>query len=133
MTKQIKGVPGNMSAAHIAGRTIYARGPSSKEQVLSYTSFGATSGAQDYNLGKAISTGWFVDLGGMIDLSDRAKHYYAGTEPEPKAMGSLATPRENVNAGLPMSAKHRPDTRGRRDVPDYSVRAIPSTYAKVTP
>lgn len=131
MTRHIKGVPGNMSAAHIAGRAIYARGPSSKEQVLGYASFGATSGAQEYNLGKAITSGWFVDLGGLIGLTDRAQHYYAGTEPEPKAMGSLATARE-VKPFRPMSPQYRVSSRGpRADAPDCSVKAMPSHFAKV--
>lgn len=133
MTKHTKGVPGNMSAAHIAGRAIFARGPSTQEQVLGYTSFGTTAGAQSHNLGKAIASGWFVQLApDLIGLSEKARHYYAGTEPEPKQMGSLATPRENLHAMEPLSRKYHLNVKGpRADVPD--VRAYPSVYDKVTP
>lgn len=132
MTTHIKGVPGTNSAAYIAGRAIYARGPVNHEQLFSLARFGVTAGAQSSNLKKAVDNGWLVDDEGVVRLSDRAQHYYAGTEPEPKPMGSLATPRENVNAGLPMTARHRPDTRGRRqDAMDNSLAAMPSHYARV--
>lgn len=130
----IKGVPGVNSAAHIAGRAIYARGPVNHDQLFSLARFGVTTGAQSSNLKKAVDNDWLVDDEGVVRLSDRAQHYYAGTEPEPKQMGSLATPRENVNAMVALSSKYFINSKGlRNDAPDCSVKAFPSHYARVAP
>lgn len=129
--KNVKGVPGSNSAAYIAGRAIYARGPASQEQIFGYASFGKTSGAQTYNLGKAIANGWLIEIEGLVGLTEKARHYYAGTEPEPQEMGSLATPPTNVNAMRTLSAKYRLNPRGLRpNAMDNSLRAMPSHYAK---
>lgn len=132
MTTHIKGVPGTNSAAYIAGRAIYARGPVNHEQLFSLARFGVTAGTQSSNLKKAVDNGWLVDDEGVVRLSDRAQHYYAGTEPEPKPMGSLATPRENVNAMRELSSKFFQARRLiRADAPD--MRDFPSRYAKGQP
>jgi hypothetical protein len=132
---QMKGVPGSKSAAYIAGRAIYARGPSSQEQVFGYARFGQSHGAEAANLKRAIDIGWLKKQpDGFIGLSEKAQHYYAGTEPEPKEMGSLATPRENLHAMQPLSSKHRLNPRGlRADALDNSLAAMPSHFGKVTP
>jgi hypothetical protein len=132
---KIKGVPGPTSAAYIAGRSLFARGPGTREQVFQYARFGITAGAETANLNRAIENGWLVALtDNLVGLSDRAQHYYAGTEPAPKEMGSLATPRENVNAMKPLSARYRINPRGlRADAMDNSLKAMPSHHAKVSP
>lgn len=134
-SSKIKGVPGNASASHIAGRSLFARGPSTREQVFQFARFGITAGAETANLNRAIESGWLVALSdNLVGLSERAQHYYAGTEPAPKEMGSLAMPRENVNAMKPLSRKHYLNVKGTRaDAWDTSTLAIPSHHAKVTP
>lgn len=130
-----KGVPGNTSAAYVAGRALFARGPMNHEQLFAIGGFGTTAGAQLANLKKAVDFGWLTELSPtMVGLSEKAQHYYAGTEPAPKEMGSLATPRENVHAMAPLSRKHYLNVKGpRADAWDTSTRAIPSHHAKVTP
>lgn len=134
-SSKIKGVPGNASASYIAGRSLFARGPSTREQVFQYARFGITAGAETANLNRAIESGWLVALSdNLVGLSERAQHYYAGTEPAPKEMGSMAAPRENVNAMKPLSARYRINPRGlRADAMDNSLKAMPSHWSKVTP
>lgn len=131
---KMKGVPGNTSAAYVAGRAIYARGPMNHEQLFSAVRFGVTAGAQLANLKKAVDYGWLVELSpSLIGLSEKAQHYYAGTEPAPREMGSLAMPRI-VKPFKPMSPQYRVNSRGTRaDAPDCSFKAKPSHFAKATP
>jgi hypothetical protein len=119
-----------------AALPMFARGPQTKEGVLLLADFGHTAILQSKRLETAMKSGWLVEIGGLIHLSEYAMHYFEGTEPEPQApkppTGSLATPRENLHAMEPLSRKHFLNVKGpRADAPD--VRAYPSIYAKVTP
>lgn len=132
---RMKNIPGNNWAGYIAAHALRARGSTNHKQLFSVAPFGAIAGAQMANLKRAIESGWLVALSdNLVGLSERAQHYYAGTEPAPKEMGSLATPHENVNAIRPLSARYRINPRGMRaDAMDNSLKAMPSHHAKVTP
>jgi hypothetical protein len=129
----IKGVPRQDTPAYIADKQLFARGPHPRADLFLLAKFGPTQGYQDAALKRAIDSGWFVEADGKVGLSTRAYHYYAGTEPEPKAMGSMATPRE-VKPFRPMSPQYRVSSRGlRADAMDNSQANMPSHFAKVTP
>lgn len=135
MTSKKKGTPSNTSTAFFAAQAMRLHGPQTRQSILLLADFGNTPGRQADNLKRSMLSGWLAEQDGVISLSAYALHYFDG-EPEPETVkapqGSMATPRENVNAMLPLSAKHRPNVRGMRlDAPD--VRQYPSHYAKVTP
>lgn len=138
MTSKKKGTPSTESAAFRAALQMYVHGPQTSESILLLVDFGNTPGRQSAGLIRAMQTGWLIEIGGRVHISDYARHYFDGTEPEPQVpkppTGDVATPRVNVNAGLPLSAKYRLNVRGLRvDAMDNSHSAMPSHYAKGQP
>lgn len=134
MTRKI-GLPSKVSPTYIAGRALHANGSCTRAQLLLLANFGATELLQAARLRRAMDNGWLVEHpDGLIGLSLRLREHFAEVEPTPVMVGMTATPRVNVNAGLPLSAKYHLNTKGLRPgAMDNSREAMPSVYAKVTP
>lgn len=127
-------VPQKNCASYLAAKAMLTRPPLTPQEIFELADFGPVKSRMT-KLSVAIRNGWLIELpGGRMIVSEFAQEHFNAPAPEPEYEGQLATPRVNVNAGLPLSAKYRPNPRGLRpDAMDNSRTAMPSVYAKVAP
>lgn len=133
MTIQCTRVPAPDHPSYIAAKAMLHSGPLRPEQVFELADFGPIRNRLA-RLNPTIDSGWLQYVpGGRLIVSQFAVDHFNTKPPAPKWEGEVVPPREPMPF-KPMSAKHRPDTRGRRpDAMDNSLAAMPSHWAKAQP
>lgn len=127
--------PSPKESSYLAGKKIYNDGPMPPTELFKLVDFGLRNSDRWETLERATKAGWLAVLqDGNVDLTEVSCRHYDNEAATKPVVGKIATPRVNVNAGLPLSAKYRLNPRGLRPgAMDNSRAAMPSVYAKVTP
>lgn len=132
MTIKCTRVPQKNCASYLAAKAMLTRPPLTPQEIFDLADFGPVKSRMT-KLSVAVRNGWLIELpGGRMIVSEFAQEHFNAPAPEPEYEGEPATPRVNVNAGLPLSAKWHLNSKGNRPgALDSSLKAMPSHFAKV--